>query len=110
MRHAPDAQHQEPNDLLKASHDTTMASDHCVLAVSQHGRELGTPNCHCATQRIQEAGYQVENVLDNVLLKHWDYDQVQIGQDTVDTDVDAHVEKRAAMMRVAIPDDQECPD
>jgi hypothetical protein len=37
------------------------------------------PNRRRAAQSIQEAGYQVENVFNSVLLKHWDGNQVQIG-------------------------------
>jgi hypothetical protein len=79
-----------------------MASNHFVLAISRHKNELSTPNCRRVAQRIQEAGYQVENVVGSVPLGHWDGDQVQIGQDTVDADADAHVEKRVATMRAAI--------
>ncbi|CAM6028325.1 unnamed protein product [Sphagnum balticum] len=93
MRHAPDAQHWELSNLFEACHDSTMASSHSVLAIGQHRHELGTPNCCCATQCIQEAGYQVENVLGSVPFEYWDGDQVQIGQDAVDTDADVHVEE-----------------
>jgi len=45
-----------------------------------------------------------------VPFEHWDGDQVQIGQDVVDANVNVHVEQRAAMMDVAIPGDRERPD
>jgi hypothetical protein len=52
MRHAPDAQHWELSDLLEANHDSTMASNHSILAIGQHKHELGTPNRCCAASRI----------------------------------------------------------
>ncbi len=70
MRHALDARHWELSDLLEGSHDSTMASSHSVLAIGRHRRELGTPNCCRAAQCIQEAGYQVENVLGSVPFEH----------------------------------------
>jgi hypothetical protein len=87
-----------------------MAFSHFVITISRHTHELGTPNRHCGTQRIQKAGYQVENVFGSVPFEHWDGNQVQIGQDTIDANADAHVEERAATMRVAIPDNGICPD
>jgi len=54
--------------------------------------------------------YQVENVFGNVPLEHWDGDQMQIGQDAVDTDAYAHVKERTVAMRAAIPSNRECPD
>ncbi len=35
---------------------------------------------------------------------------MQIGQDAVDADADAHVEERTATMRATIPDNGKCPD
>jgi hypothetical protein len=49
-----------------------MASGHCVLAIGRHGHKLGMPNHPRIVQRIQEVGYQVENVFNNVPLEHWD--------------------------------------
>ncbi len=42
--------------------------------------------------------------------EHWDGDKVQIRQDTIDADVDAHVEKQDVTMRVAIPRNRKCPN
>ncbi len=74
MWHAPNAQRWELGDLLEVNHDTTMASGHCVLAISRHGHKLGMSNRRRIAQCIQEAGYKVENVLDNVSFEHWDGD------------------------------------
>jgi hypothetical protein len=87
-----------------------MASSHYVLAIGRHRHELGTPNHHHTAQHIHKAGYQVENVLDSVPLEYWDGDQVQIGQDTVDANVNAHVEEQAATMRATIPNNRKCPN
>jgi hypothetical protein len=57
MRHAPDAQNWEFSDLLEARHDSTMASNHYVLAIGRHRHGLGTPNYRHAAQRIQEVSY-----------------------------------------------------
>jgi len=35
---------------------------------------------------------------------------MQIGQDAIDTDADAHVKERIVAMRAAIPGNRECPD
>lgn len=78
MRHAPNAQHWGLGGLLEASHDATMASGHCVLAINRHEHKLGTPDCHHAAQHIQEMCYHVENVFDNVLLEHWDDDRCKL--------------------------------
>jgi hypothetical protein len=72
MQHAPNAQHWEFGGLLEANHNATMASSHCVLATSQHGHELSTPNFRRVNQHIQEVSYQVENVFSSVPLEHWD--------------------------------------
>jgi hypothetical protein len=87
-----------------------MASSHCVFAIGQHEHKLGTPNCRHATQVIQEASYQVENIFSNVLLEHWDGDQVQNGQDTIDINTDVHVAEQTATMCAAIPNDRKHPD
>jgi hypothetical protein len=57
MWHALDAQHGELDSLLKVNHDSTMGSNHSVLAIDRHRHELGTPNRHRTAQCIQEAGY-----------------------------------------------------
>jgi hypothetical protein len=48
MRHALDAQHWEFGGLLEASHNTTMASGHRVLAISWHEHDLNTSDRHRA--------------------------------------------------------------
>ncbi len=68
------------------------------------------PDCRCTALHIQEASYQVENVLGIVPFEHCDGDQVQIGQDVADTNAYAHVEERITTMHVTIFDDQEHPD
>jgi len=45
-----------------------------------------------------------------VLLEHWDGDQVQIGQDVANANVNAHVEEQTTTMRVAIFGDQKHQD
>jgi hypothetical protein len=46
----------------------------------------------------------------SVPLEHWDGNQLQIGQDAVDIDADAHVKELNVAMHAAIPSNRECPD
>jgi hypothetical protein len=57
MWHALDVQHWELGNLFEASHNSTMAFDHFILAIGRHKHELGMLNHRWAAQCIQEAGY-----------------------------------------------------